>query len=327
MITKKFPYIIESTKINTIKDTHVVVDANYIIMATCIAYRKIGQEFENNDGKSTAHIKAMLDNVVYYLKHNIIPIYVFDGKAPNFKQDTLNKRKHIKNTAKTKCDNATSMEEYLKYYKQTVELGNNKIKDVKYLLDLIGIPYVQSLEEADPQIAEITKHKQIYGAMSDDIDIILFGGKTLVRRKKDKLSIIHLDSLLDALSKYYNHKITHNNLIDIVILFGSEYLDGIKQITSNKLLKMYKDNNFNISATIQYMENNDIVISKEFKQKWNNIKEYFLYPRIIKYSLININLKSPDFDILYKYLYTDNQFNEDRVNKCIDIINNIYKKQ
>jgi len=334
LINNKVPDIIEKRKISYLKDKTVVIDANFILMSTCIAYRKTGYDFQNKDGKPTTHIKAILDNVGYYIKHNITPIYVFDGKSHYLKKETIDKRRKTKEKSKQQCAAATTKEDYIKYYKRTVELGSDRIKDVKIVLDLMGIPYIQSLEEADSQIAEMTNykniaemttHKKIAGAISDDIDIILFGGENLIRRKKDNLEIINLNNLLNSFKKYFNKDFTHENLVDLVVMMGSEYLDSLKNTSTEKILSYYKKNNMDLKKTINNMEQEGYVISSKFKEKWLEVKQYFLYPRVIKHQSININVNKPDKIGLIHFLYDDNQFNKDRIEKIYNTLKTFYK--
>ena len=67
MINDNFSHIIKQEKISILYKKTIVIDANNIIMANCIAYRKTGTEFTNKEGKSTSHIKAILDNATFYL--------------------------------------------------------------------------------------------------------------------------------------------------------------------------------------------------------------------------------------------------------------------
>ena len=56
----------------------------------------------NNQGDITSHILGLFNKTIYLLKINIIPIYVFDGKPPDIKKNTLAKRQDNRKNAEDK---------------------------------------------------------------------------------------------------------------------------------------------------------------------------------------------------------------------------------
>ena len=73
--------------------------------------------FKNSNGKITNHISGLFYKIVNYLSLNIELIFIFDGKPPDMKSDTLLDRRTKANDAKFKMDNATTQEEKDKYEK------------------------------------------------------------------------------------------------------------------------------------------------------------------------------------------------------------------
>ncbi len=145
-------------------------------------------------------------------------------------------------------------EEYKKIYKKSIILKDYYIKDWIEILELLGLPVIKAEGEADPLCSFILKNNNdIYGIISDDSDMLVFGSPVLMRKSiNQQFTVIRLDMLLDniseLLSKEYNKKInfTLDNLIDFSILLGTDY--GIFKLKENfvdsyDILKYYIDNN------------------------------------------------------------------------------------
>merc|ERR1712146_723034 len=81
------------------------------------------------------------------LKHDIIPIFVFDGKPPELKSNILKERKQRKNKCiqNLKKDNYDNDSDRIKDFKKSFTLSKKHIDEVKHILNLFGIPTVESL--------------------------------------------------------------------------------------------------------------------------------------------------------------------------------------
>ena len=113
-------------------------------------------------------INTDVDIEIYLLKKNIIPIYVFDGKAPDLKSKVIQERKEIKKKAWEKLESITNEKEKIKYFKRTVSISWKQLEECKELLQLMGIPYVEAPEEADSQCAWLVKNGFASGVLTED---------------------------------------------------------------------------------------------------------------------------------------------------------------
>ncbi len=167
-------------------------------------------------------------------------------------------------------------EEYKKIYKKSIILKDYYIKDWIEILELLGLPVIKAEGEADPLCSFILKNNNdIYGIISDDSDMLVFGSPVLMRKSiNQQFTVIRLDMLLDniseLLSKEYNKKInfTLDNLIDFSILLGTDY--GIFKLKENfvdsyDILKYYIDNNKDYKN----------IINEENYEYFNLIKLYY----------------------------------------------------
>ena len=253
----------------------VAIDISIILYKVIIAIRNTGADLTNKKGDVVSHILGLFNKTIYLLKKNIIPIYVFDGKAPDLKSKVILERKEIKKKAWEKLESLTNEKEKIKYFKRTVSISWKQLEECKELLTLMGIPYVEAPEEADSQCAWLVKNGYASGVLTEDMDILTFGSKRIYRNlgsyKKQTLEI----NLEDILNKI---ELDYEQFIELCILFGCDYCDRVKDITPNEIYNTY-------------IKNKDIYKTlEEFKSKKYNvpnidnidiIKDYFKNPPVL----------------------------------------------
>ena len=82
------------------------------------------------------------------------------------------------NYAFEKLEENLSQEDKIKYFKRTVSISKKQIDECKELLDLMGIPYVNAVEEADSQCAQLVKDGLAEGVLTEE-DAIAVANKIL----------------------------------------------------------------------------------------------------------------------------------------------------
>jgi len=181
----------------------------------------------------------------------------------------------------------TIQEEYNRIYKKSIILKDYYIKDWIEILELLGLPVIKAEGEADPLCAHILKNNDnIYGIISDDSDMLIFGAPTLMRKCiNQQFTIIKLDNLLDNISQLlsteYQKEIifTLDNLIDFSIFLGTDY-------GTFKLIKKY-DDSYDILKN--YIENNrdyKKIIQENDYEYFNVIKSYYKDNKFTKYDYL-----------------------------------------
>lgn len=292
IIKKHAPNAIKYKKIDQYRNMILGIDANLMIYKMIYAIRRNGYDIMNEDNKVT-HIHTMLQKLYGFKKYNILPIFVFDGTPPKIKDTTLKKREKIKKEIKTKYKKATTLDEQKKYYYIKSDITMKEINDCKKLITLFGYTYINSIEEADSQLAYLSKANIIDAVVTDDMDILVFGGKKILKNftvsDKKIIEEIDLKIMLDEL------KITQWQLIDIAILLGCDYCkskaEKIGPMTALKLIKKHKKiENLDIKI------NDDYVAARQyFLNQDKNIKKQdllFIYNKgTIKYDDIRTFLK------------------------------------
>ena len=105
------------------------------------------------------------------------------------------------------------------------------IKSVKEFLQICGIPYIDAPYESDSQLAWLSKNNFIDGIITNDYDILTFGGKTMILdfwncTKKNLNEKIIKEINLKKFLKSINMK--YENFVELCILMGSDYSEKPK---------------------------------------------------------------------------------------------------
>lgn len=291
-LNTNYPELIKKINNNNFNKKMIAIDTSILLYQVIIAIRSSGADMINSQGDITSHILGLFNKTILLLKMNIIPIYVFDGKPPEFKSKVIQNRREIKRRAYEKLAECLTEEERIKYFKRTVSISKKQIDECKELLDLMGIPYVQAPQEADSQCAQLVKSGIAIGVLTEDMDILTFGAsiyRNLTSFKKTHEQL----NLNDILT---NLNLSYEQFVELCILFGCDYNDHFTDIDSttiyNKYIK-YK----NISDTLVAL--NKTITADEIKNYYL-YKDYFINPPV--HNITKIELKPPNIEELDKLL-------------------------
>jgi flap endonuclease-1 len=189
------------------------------------------------------NIYLMLSTFRYY---NIIPIFIFDGKPPDEKKKLLIKRREDKKEALEEYNNLkkhlelnieieeSSKQEIIANMdllkKKFVHIEKKDIENVKKMIRAYGATYYDAPGEADELCALLTLKEKVWGCLSEDMDMFVYGCNKVIRY----LSLLnHTAVLYDTKGILNNLQITQKELREICILSGTDY--NINFCDNNKL--------------------------------------------------------------------------------------------
>ena len=210
------------------------------------------------DNSLIEQLYLMLSIFRYY---NIIPIFIFDGKPPIEKKNIMKKRKSDKNEAEKEYNLLRenlminqNMDEIDKQElisnmdilkKKFIYINKEKIKKVKELIRLFGMSYCDAPGEADELCAFLVNKKKVWGCLSEDMDMFVYGCSRVLR----------YISLLNHTVVLYNTKdileelgINQKEFRQICVLSGTDYNyeinnEIVNTLTLNNTLKYFKKYN------------------------------------------------------------------------------------
>lgn len=300
----------------------LAVDASIEIHQFLAMIRKEdGSLFTNKKGIVTSHLIGLLFRTSRLIcDYGIRLIFVFDGEPPKLKERILAQRREAKERALEEWREALARGDYRKAFSKAVVTGMlNKeiIESAKTLLKLLGIPYVEAPSEAEAQAAYMAANGHAWACATKDYDALLFGAPRIVRYlsikgfeflpskgvfRPIKPELIISDEVFSKLG------IDRLALIDMAILIGTDFNVGVKGIGPKKALEIIKK--------YKRLENLPPSIKKQLPSNYEEIREFFLNPPVIKN--VKIESKGIDEENLMRFLVDEMDFNEERVRKVVE---------
>jgi flap endonuclease-1 len=310
----------------------IAIDAfNTIYQFLAIIRQRDGTPLKDYEGNVTSHLSGLFYRTINFLEHSIKPIYVFDGEPSELKLDTIKERKKVKEEARKKMIEAQDKEDFQeakKYAQMTSHLNSDMIEESKKLLNYFGIPIVQASSEGEAQSAYLVNQGDAWASASQDYDTLLFGSKRLIRNfavsrsKKVKDTTVQLDIVYISLPKLLEHlEISHEQLIEMGILIGTDFHPGIKGVGQHTALDLIKEH----GSIENILEKNLSVGKKEIDfdlETVQQIKEIFLNPDV-KQDYPKIVWKKIKYGKIEELLIETHNFSKNRVQNALERLKKI----
>jgi 5'-3' exonuclease len=336
-----------------------VVDGSHRLLKQCIGRISKGEIMKNSSGKEIIHLLVTFITLIGMLDYGIQPLHVFEGKSPGEKTQTCEERRTVREKARRKCEEIEdkTSAEYIKNLKKSFCLSNVQMDEVKKLLYLAGIPYVESECEGDQQCAAISKRYDL-PVITDDTDILAYGGSRIWKdfSLPDKSTHeIRRHAILDKMRTKANEirsetncsqfdEFPHEKFVDFCIMLGTDYRANNSKTNSCKtqltgcenteLFRIFVVNDLDVTKTCEYIIENcsHIRISRDFLDNWTTIRDIYLNAPVENPDNIQILMHEPQIDKLVEFLCDENgldrNFIESKVGglyKNYEVFNNVYK--
>jgi len=307
----------------------LAVDAqNYLYQFLSLIRTQDGTPLQDSHGNVTSHLAGLMFRSTRLIHdYDIYLVFVFDGQPPQLKQHEIMKRREMREKATQEWQTALKAGDYATAFSKAVmssHLTRFMVEDSKRLLQFLGIPFVQAPSEAEAQSAYMALKGEVWAASSKDYDSLLFGAPRLLRyltifgreylpskgvSRPLKPELIELDRFLS------NHEITREQLIDIAVLIGTDFNEGLKGIGPKKALNLIKN-----YGKIENMPNE--VKAMLEAQNYQEVKRFFLEPKVTTdYTLRYGELQE---DELYRFLCDQRDFSHERVETVIQRMKRFY---
>lgn len=307
------------------------VDANnYLYQFLALVRMPDGTPLKDSRGNVTSHLAGLISRTTRLIHdYGLDMIFVFDGRPPYLKKLELSKRKEVRERALKDWEKALEAGDYPTAFRKAVvssRLTQPMVNDAKRLLELLGIPHVQAPSEAEAQAAYMASNGSVWAASSKDYDSLLFGASRLVRYltisgkeylpskgtfRPLKPELIIMDEFLDHL------KIDHAQLIDLAILIGTDFNQGVRGIGPKKALELVR--------RYEKLEDMPRDILSKITTDFNDIRTIFMKPEVTThYKLGYGQLKEEE---LYHFLCSERNFSRNRVETAVVRMKEIYSRK
>lgn len=159
-------------------------------------------------------IDGLYQFVTIFRKANILPIFVFDGCAPEAKKKTIQRRKRERDVAQIKCN---QLEEKLKHLsgkekmdalsalrvlrRRAASLPSNAYEIAKEFASAAGLEYYQATSEADIVCAKLVNSGEAWACLSDDMDMFAYGCNSVLRGLNFQTQLVYHYSYTNILNE------------------------------------------------------------------------------------------------------------------------------
>jgi flap endonuclease-1 len=313
------------TTLESLRGQTLAVDGNGELYQFLALIRlRDGTPLKDSKGRITSHLSGLFYRTTRLIaEHALKPVFVFDGAPPALKAAEIAKRRAIKQKYVDEHASALARGDLAEAYSKstmTSRLTKEMVGEARELLRLMGVPTVQAPSEGEAQAAYMAAASpEIWAAASKDYDSLLFGAPRLVRfltiSGKEFLpskgtfkpivpETIELERLLQGWG------ITREGLIDLALLVGTDFNDGIKGIGPKKALALVQKHGDieNMPREIQSgLGDLDLI---------DDVRNIFLKPVVT--SDYSVAQGEPDMDGIIRFLCDDREFARDRVTAALE---------
>jgi len=311
-------------RLEELRGRTLAVDANnFLYQFLALIRTPTGSPLESSNGTVTSHLAGLMYRSTRLIcEYGIDLIFVFDGVPPKYKDIEIAKRREIREKSTLEWKQALETRDYARAFSKAVmtsRLTKPMIEDAKRLLNLLGIPHVQAPSEAEAQAAYMAMKGDVWASSSRDFDSLLFGTPKLVRyltltgreflpskgvSRRLEPELIVIDEFL---SRY---EITRRQLVDVAILMGTDFNEGVKGIEPKKSIKLIKE--------FGEIENLPTSIKIKVTQNYEDIRKIFLEPDVDQHYIVHQG--SVKEEELYAFLCDQKGFSREHVKKVVDRI-------
>jgi flap endonuclease-1 len=250
-------------------------------------------------------------------------VVVFDGAPPPRKAQEISKRRATKKRYEEERAAALARGDTAEAYSKatmTSRLTREMVAEARELLRLMGVPTVQAPSEGEAQAAHMAATSSaIWAAASKDYDSLLFGAPRLVRfltiSGKEFLpsrgtfrpivpETIVLATLLDGWG------IDREGLVDLAMLVGTDFNEGIKGIGPKKALTLVQQH-----RRIEHMPD---AIRQALGEPaaLDEVRHIFLNPDVT--DTFDVAQAEPDLGGIVRFLCEEREFSRERVDAALE---------
>src|SRR5262245_703047 len=250
------PIIIKQTlKLEDLSGKRLAVDANGELYQFLALIRlRDGSPLRDSHGRITSHLSGLFYRTTRLITdYGTELIFVFDGKPPALKSAEIARRRSIKEKYDAEHAEAVEAGDLAKAYSKatmTSRLTREMTAEARELLRLMGLPVVQAPSEGEAQASYMAAKSDVWAAASKDYDCLLFGAPRLLRfltisgkeflPSKGAFRAI-TPELIDAKLLLDHYGISREQLIDLALLVGTDFNDGVIGIGPKKALKLVRE--------------------------------------------------------------------------------------
>ena len=319
------------TSLEALSGKTMAVDAfNVLHQFLALIRTRDGSPLSDPQGRVTSHLVGLVFRTTRLIAdYRMGLVFVFDGRPPHLKRAEVDRRRALRRRAEEEYAEAVEAGDLATAHSKAVQTGRltrEMVEDSKRLLELLGVPWVQAPSEGEAQAAHMARRGDVWASSTRDYDSLLLGTPRLVRyltiqgqewlpskgrARKLEPEVIDLEGFLG------HHGITREQLVDLGILVGTDFNDGLKGIGPKTALKLVKEH-----GRLEDMPEN---VASRLPSEYPEIRRLFLAPEVTDdYTIAPGEL---DEEGLIGFLCGERGFSMERVETVIERIKRSKKQK
>jgi flap endonuclease-1 len=223
----------------------VAVDAHnwlYRYLTTTVKFTR-DAAYTTADGEEVANLIGVVQGLPKFFEHDLTPVFVFDGAVTDLKADELAERREQRERYEEQLATAREADDTVaiaRLESRTQRLTETIVETTRELLQYLDVPVVDAPAEGEAQAAHMARRGDVDYVGSEDYDTLLFGAPLTLRQltSSGDPELMDLDATLDR------HDLTWEQLVDVAVLCGTDFnegIDGIGPKTAVKLVREHDD--------------------------------------------------------------------------------------
>lgn len=312
----------EQTSFKALYGKSFAIDASIELHQFLALIRKPdGSLFTDPNGKVTSHLIGLLTRTSRLVtEYHLRPVFVFDGKPNQLKKRTIEARRAVQQKAQEEYRQAIAARDYSRAWSKVVMTGKltgEILADAKRLLTMMGIPWLEALEDGEAQASFMAARGDVWAVGSKDYDCLLFGAPILARYltltgreylPKQKSSRPLIPELVKLSENLKALDISREQLVDIALLIGTDFNEGVFGIGPKKALILIRKYGSADRLPLEFRN--------QLPQSLEEVRKIFLNPRV--HTDYSLKKHAPDRNGLINFLYGERGFSDRRVRDVAD---------
>ena len=315
----------------------IAIDAMTEIYRASLGTKSLTTLTDTN-GKPTIHINVILSMIINLRENDVGQIWVFDfdrnrdtnepfhnpAKLLELKKRADRRKKTQQAIDDLESDSSDSEYELvtsselnkieqeknnkLEKLKKRVFVPDEQINDVKLILNLLGVRYVEAPSgyEGEHIASMLNRMGVVHGVYSGDTDVIPYGASHLYRKNIRDKKIYHYSQqdIFEQVKKELKHEVTLNTIIKLGVILGCDMAKKTPRVGPKTIFKKF--------SSIEYTEEQKHAI-KEFEKTPNE-------QDIIISNEDNTRFSGIEVEQLLEWLVNEKGFSQDRIKKQLSRI-------
>jgi flap endonuclease-1 len=175
-----------------------------------------------------------------FFEHDLTPVFVFDGAVVDLKADEVESRREQREQYESDLEAARERQDPIavaRLESRTQRLTDTIVDTTRELLSLLDVPIVDAPAEGEAQCAAMAHDSIVEYAGTEDYDALLFGAPMTIRQ----LTSSGDPELMDLEATLSEHGITREQLVDVAILCGTDFNEGIGGIGPKTAVSLVRE--------------------------------------------------------------------------------------